>query len=81
MAGTNEPFPTELNFVDGLNTALTEAMPDTTFGAYLNYVDPELSASEAHELYYGETTYDKLLGIKKTWDAGDIFWNPQSVGN
>ena len=81
MAGTNEPFPPELSFIDGLNAALTEAMPDTMFGAYLNYVDPELSANEAHELYYGKTTYDKLLGIKQTWDKGDLFWNPQSVGN
>ena len=81
MTGTNGPFASELSFIDGLNTALTEKMPDTMFGAYLNYVDPELSASEAHELYYGEITYDKLFGIKQMWDAGDLFWNPQSVGN
>ena len=81
MTGTTEPFPPELRFIDGLNAALTDAMPDTTFGAYLNYVDPELSASEAHEVYYGNSTYRNLLAIKPTWDAGNLFWNPQSVGN
>lgn len=81
MTDTNEPFPAELSFIDGLNAALTDAMPDTTFGAYLNFVDPELSPSEAHEIYYGSTTYDRLVAIKRTWDEGDLFWNPQSVGN
>ena len=81
MHNTNEAFPPELSFIDGLNAALTEAMPDTKFGAYLSWVDSELSASEAHEIYFGTETYDRLLAIKKTWDAGDLFWNPLSVGN
>ena len=81
LTGTVEPFPPELSFIDGLNAALTDAMPDTTFGAYLNYVDPELSAREAHEVYYGNSTYSNLLAIKPMWDAGNLFWNPQSVGN
>ena len=81
MTGTNEPFPTELSFIGGLNAALTDALPNTTFRGYLNYVDPELSASEAHEFYYGNAAYDRSLAIKQTWDAGDLFWNPQTVGD
>ncbi|KAL6719818.1 hypothetical protein ACLMJK_001739 [Lecanora helva] len=81
-ANTGSPYPSaSLDFVNGLNTALTSAMPDTTFGGYLNYVDPSLSAAEAHELYYGAETYQKLLGIKKVVDPQDVFWNPQSIGN
>ena len=70
-----------IDFVNGLNTALTSAMPDTTFGAYLNYVDPSLSAAEAHQLYYGAETYQKLLAIKNVVDPQHTFWNPQSIGN
>ncbi len=81
-ANTISPYPAaSLDFVDGLNTALTSAMPDTQFGAYLNYVDPSLSAAEAHELYYGEETYEKLVGIKNLVDPQHTFWNPQSIGN
>ena len=75
-------FPTtELDFVAGLSDALTSAMPGTSFGAYLNYVDPSLTAAEAHAVYYGEETYEKLVGIKQMVDPGDVFWNPQSIGN
>ena len=65
----------------GLSDALTSAMPGTSFGAYLNYVDPSLTAAEAHAVYYGEETYEKLVGIKQMVDPGDVFWNPQSIGN
>lgn len=53
-------------------------MPDTTFGAYLNYMDPSLIAAQAHTFYY---TYAKLLAIKQVVDPGQVFWNPQSIGN
>lgn len=79
---TGSPYPpASIDFVNGLNTALTSAMPETEFGAYLNYVDPSLSAAEAHELYYGAETYQKLLGIKEVVDPQHTFWNPQSIGN
>ena len=79
---TADPFPPgTLNFINGLNTAIPSAMPDTTFGAYLNYVDPSLTAAQAHNLYYGADTYAKLLAIKQVVDPGQVFWNPQSIGN
>ena len=81
-SNTGSPYPpASITFVDGLNTAITDAMPNTTFGAYLNYVDPSLTAAQAHELYYGSVTYDKLLGIKKVVDPLNVFSNPQSIGN
>lgn len=67
-------------WVEGLNEAMTGAMPNVKFAAYLNYVDPSLSATDAHRLYYGDSLYQKLLGIKRVVDPGNVFWNPQAIG-
>jgi len=69
-----------IDFVRGLNSAMENAMPGTAFGGYLNYVDPELSAAQAHGLYYSKRAYDRLVGIKKVVDPDDLFYNPQVVG-
>ena len=69
-----------IDFITGLNSAMENAMPGTAFGGYLNYVDPELSAAQAHGLYYSERAYDRLVGIKKVVDPDDLFYNPQGVG-
>lgn len=75
------PFPqTAYNFVQGMNAALEKEMPGTDFGAYLNYVDPSLTAAEAHKEYYGDTLYAKLLALKKEVDPKGTFWNPQAIG-
>ena len=47
---------------------------------YLNYVDPELSAREAHEVYYGTEIYARLMRVKRAVDPDGVFWNPQAVG-
>ena len=81
---TNLPYPdASIDFINGLNDALTEVMSKdgVRFEAYQNYVDPSLSAEEAHDLYYGSETYGKLLAIKEQVDPGKVYWNPQSVGN
>ena len=70
-----------ISFVAGLNDAIISAQPETAFGAYANYVDPELTAGQAHSLYYDAPTYAKLNEIKKKVDPGKVFWNPQAVGN
>jgi hypothetical protein len=70
-----------LGLIDGLNDAITDPQPGGDFTAYLNYVDPDLDATTAAELYYGKETYDKLLGIKMDVDPSALFWNPQSIGN
>jgi len=69
-----------LPFVTGLNNAMEKEMPGTAFGGYLNYVDPGLSAQEAHALYYSKEVYARLTGIKKVVDPGNVFSNPQGVG-
>lgn len=80
-AATAIPFPSgTIPFIDGLSNALTSAQPQTSFGAYLNYVDPSLSPDTAHELYYGPDLYSRLLAIKKEVDPHDFFWNPQAIG-
>lgn len=75
-------FPSVItSFVDGLNNALISAQPETTFGAYINYVDPSLTAAQAHSLYYDAPTYARLAAIKKVVDPKQVFWNPQAIGN
>ncbi|TLD34043.1 hypothetical protein PspLS_00030 [Pyricularia sp. CBS 133598] len=74
------PFPlnTVQTYLSSLNSAL-QLRSTAGFGAYLNYVDPTLSATQAHDLYYGKTTYAKLQSIKRAVDPNQVFWNPQAV--
>ncbi|KAF2756538.1 FAD-binding domain-containing protein [Pseudovirgaria hyperparasitica] len=67
-------------FLDNFNDAMTESMPETAFGAYANYIDPDLTAEEAHFLYYGEDIYPRLLDIKMRVDPDQVFYNPLAVG-
>lgn len=79
---TGAPFPTGLiPFVNGLNNAITSAQPGTTFPGYSNYVDPSLTAQQAHAAYYDTATYNRLVAIKQQVDPGKVFWNPQAIGN
>lgn len=50
------------------------------FGGYINYVDSELSAEEAHGLFYRSEVYGRLVAVKEVVDPGGVFWNPQAVG-
>lgn len=76
------PFdPSIITLIAGLNNATTFAQPDGDFSAYPNYVDPDLTAIEAAKLYYGPTTYNKLLKIKAEVDPDHVFWHPQAIGN
>ncbi|KAL0263586.1 hypothetical protein SLS55_002567 [Diplodia seriata] len=81
FTGADETLPNDAShqWLQGLNDAMTDKMPDAEFGAYLNYVDPSLSAEEAHKLYYGDSLYQKLVGIKKEVDSKNVFWNPQAI--
>ncbi|KAK6603872.1 glucooligosaccharide oxidase [Botrytis cinerea] len=67
--------------IEGMTVAVIDAQPSGNFSGYVNYVDPDLSAEEAAEQYYGNSTYDRLLGIKTDVDSGFVFWNPQAIGN
>ncbi|KAF1992405.1 Glucooligosaccharide oxidase [Aulographum hederae CBS 113979] len=66
-----------MDFITGLSQAVTQNRTD--FGAYLNYVDPSLSAEEAYQLYYGQELYDRLVEIKRLVDPYNLFWNPQTI--
>jgi hypothetical protein len=68
------------DFVNGINSAVINAQPQTTFGAYLNYVDPSYDAATAHRLYYGDALYTRLAALKKKVDPKSVFWNPQAIG-
>lgn len=59
--------------------SITNAQPQTNFAAYPNYVDPSLSAGEAHKLYFG-SQYPRLLKIKRAVDPKMTLWNPQAIG-
>jgi hypothetical protein len=67
---------TTRNFITGINEAITSRMPNTTFGSYPGYVDPELPNGQ--ESYWGPNLA-KLERIKRAIDPKDIFHNPQSV--
>ncbi|KAI4230775.1 MAG: hypothetical protein LQ349_006042 [Xanthoria aureola] len=64
-----------IDFVKGLNEALGMG-----YGGYPNYVDPELSAGQAHGVYFSEGVYERLRGVKRAVDPEGVFWNPQAVG-
>ncbi|MET7771181.1 FAD-binding protein [Nocardia sp. NPDC005366] len=55
-------------------------------GSYINYPDPDLadpnwntSGVPWHEFYYGGN-YERLRGIKATWDPGNVFQHRLSIG-
>lgn len=69
-----------INFINGINSAVMNAQPQTKFGAYLNYVDASYSATQAHQMYYGDALYSRLAALKKQVDPQSVFWNPQAIG-
>jgi hypothetical protein len=75
-----QTFPASgITWLNGLSNAMTSQMPGADFGAYLNYVDPTLTADQAHQLYYGTTVYNRLKSIKTVVDPNNVFSNPQSI--
>ncbi|KAF1938468.1 FAD-binding domain-containing protein [Clathrospora elynae] len=69
-----------IDFINGINSAIINAQPQTSFGAYLNYVDPSYDAATAHKLYYGDVVYSRLAALKQQVDPQSVFWNPQAIG-
>jgi hypothetical protein len=67
---------TTRSFITGINEAITSRMPNTVFGSYPGYVDPELPNGQVS--YWGPNL-SKLEHIKRAIDPKDIFHNPQSV--
>ena len=77
----SDPFPSNIiPFTQGLNDVLPNAMPNVEWPSYINYIDSQLTAAEAHAVYFGNETYSRLLSIKNEVDPTRVFWNPQAVG-
>jgi FAD/FMN-containing dehydrogenase len=73
-----EVFPAEgITFLDGLNDAMTQALP--SWHMYQNYIDPTLSREEAQARYYTPEVLARLQQIKTAYDPDNVFANPQSV--
>ncbi|KAI5479979.1 glucooligosaccharide oxidase [Pseudohyphozyma bogoriensis] len=76
------PYPDEgFTFLSDMYNTIVEPMSGTwgtSWGAYVNYVDPTLSADQTKELYWG-TQYDRLASLKAKYDSQNIFSNPQSI--
>ncbi|KAL8290576.1 hypothetical protein RQP46_002834 [Phenoliferia psychrophenolica] len=76
------PYPNEgFNFLEGMYNAIVDPMAEawgSTVGAYINYVDPTLSANATKALYWG-SQYDRLSTLKAKYDPAAIFSNPQSI--
>ncbi|KAH7336607.1 glucooligosaccharide oxidase [Rhexocercosporidium sp. MPI-PUGE-AT-0058] len=66
------------SMLNGWVSSITSAMSSTTFGMYMNYADPSLSTTEAHNFYWLKH-YDALTKVKKAYDPTLVFSNPQSV--
>ncbi|KAF7970902.1 hypothetical protein HWV62_22664 [Athelia sp. TMB] len=76
-----QAFPRDgISFVDGVVGSITAEMPATRFGAYNCYVDPALTAAQAHTQYYGSATTGRLNSIKAAVDPTHVFSFPQAIG-
>jgi hypothetical protein len=60
------------------NRALAAALePTSTGGAYVNFLGDEGSARI--RAAYGESTYDRLSQLKRTYDPGNLFRRNQNI--
>ncbi|POS72226.1 glucooligosaccharide oxidase [Diaporthe helianthi] len=73
------PVPAGIDLVNDLDRQVTGVLGAGNYGAYQGYVDTELSAEQAGRLYYGDVLFEKLKGLKKKIDPGNLFSNPQSI--
>ncbi|KAG8747633.1 hypothetical protein FRC10_000176 [Ceratobasidium sp. 414] len=70
------PYPSDgISFVNGMLNAL-DPNPQA---AYVNYVDPTLTASQWKMQYYS-SHYSRLSSIKRAVDPNNVFRFPQSIG-
>ncbi|SGY26105.1 BQ5605_C018g08700 [Microbotryum silenes-dioicae] len=78
----NNPFPDYgFSYVDGMYNALVDPMKaawSTTYGSYVNYIDPMLSPSEVKALYWS-SQYDRLSQLRAKYDPDQTLWNPQAI--
>lgn len=65
-------------FLDGWMSSVTDSMPKSDYGMYINYADTALNRTSAQELYYGQNL-PRLQQLKAKYDPKELFYYPQSV--
>ncbi|KPM34204.1 hypothetical protein AK830_g12369 [Neonectria ditissima] len=77
--GADGEYPDEgFALLKGFRESVTGSMADGEWGMYANYVDAELDAQTAQELYWGGNLA-RLKRLKAVLDPDEVFWNPQGV--
>jgi hypothetical protein len=77
-ADMQPPFPQEgMEFMERMWGVMVEEQR-MGWRSYPNYVDDSLERGRALKWYYGELL-ERLGKVKRRFDPGEIFWNPQSV--
>lgn len=81
IVGANETYPSDIGipwtntFVDAV-----ERNEKKTVGSYYNYADPTLGDHAGAGKQYWLGNYGRLANLKRRFDAGSVFENPQSIG-
>ena len=65
-------------FLDDWISSVTNSMPKSDYGMYINYADTALNRTAAQELYYGKNL-PRLQQLKAKYDPTELFYYPQSV--
>jgi hypothetical protein len=72
-------FPEEgFSILKKFRESVTNWTSNGDWGMYANYLDTQLDADTAQELYWGENL-PRLRRIKATLDPDQVFWNPQDI--
>ncbi|PHH89500.1 hypothetical protein CDD83_5965 [Cordyceps sp. RAO-2017] len=64
--------------VETVRRSVTDSVAGGEWGMYSNYLDTQLDAPAAGELYWG-SNLPRLRRIKADLDPYEVFWNPQGI--
>lgn len=79
--GADAVYPSDVGipwvnqFVD-----IVEKTEGQKLGMYYNYADPTIGDHGAAGRRYWKGNYERLVELKRVWDKGGVFENPQTVG-
>jgi hypothetical protein len=59
---------------------IVERKEGKKLGMYYNYADPTIGEHEVAGRRYWPGNYERLAELKRIWDGGSVFENPQSIG-
>lgn len=65
-------------YLDAWVKTTQSPLKDNQWGAYVNYVDSDLTREESQKLYYG-TNLKKLQQLKKKYDPEELFYSTHSI--